>query len=189
MGSSQPNPASEPHDAGHVPITEEFDSPKHTMPDAAPVIIALVFVALVIAVVAYIFRPTPVAGGTIDEAYAVEVPNRNTVLSTVQLTLKNVSKKPITIRNVNVTLRTEQGEFTDSEPASVADFERYFQAFPDLQQHSIEGLAREMKIPPGEQLSGSVIVSFPVTKEQFDARRALTATVSFYDQNPIEIKR
>ena len=66
MASSQPNPAQqEPQDAGHVPITEEFDSPKHTMPDAAPVIIALAIVAIAVAVIAYVFRATPVATGTI----------------------------------------------------------------------------------------------------------------------------
>jgi hypothetical protein len=185
MATKPSNP--EP-DAGHVPLTEEMDSFKHTMPDAAPVIISLVLVAIVLGVVAYIFRPQPVANGTIDEAYAAAVPNRNTVLATVQLTVKNVSKKPITIRNINITVRTDQSEFSD-DSASVTDFPRYFAAFPDLQQHSIEGLAREMKIPAGQQLSGSVIVSLPVTKEQFDNRRGLVATVSFYDQRSIEIKR
>jgi hypothetical protein len=185
MATKPSNP--EP-DAGHVPLTEEMDSFKHTMPDAAPVIISLVLVAIVLGVVAYIFRPQPVATGTIDEAYAAAVPNRNTVLATVQLTVKNVSKEPITIREITITVRTDQAEYSDIS-ASVADFPRYFAAFPDLQQHSIEGLAREMKIPPGQQLSGSVIVSLPVAKEQFDNRRALVATVSFYDKKSIEIKR
>jgi hypothetical protein len=187
MAGTQPNPAAEP-DAGHIPITEEFDSPKHTMPDKAPVIIALLLVAIVVGVVAYIFRPQPVGNGTIDEAFAVGIPNRSTVLATIQLTVKNASDKPLHIRNVNITVRTDQGEFSD-DSASVVDFGRYFAAFPDLQQHSIEGLAREMKIPPGQQLSGSVIVSLPVTKEQFDNRRGLTASVSFYDQKMIEIRR
>lgn len=189
MAATTPNPApQDPEDAGHVPITEEFDSPKHTMPDAAPVVIALVLVAVVLALVAWFFRATPVATGSIDEAYAVTVPSQNTVLATVQLTLKNVSKKTITLRNINVTIRTDQGEFSD-DFASVSDFSRYFQAFPDLQQHSIEGIPRELKIPPGAQVSGSVIVRFPITKEQFDSRRALVASVHFYDQNPIEITR
>jgi hypothetical protein len=189
MASSQPNQApQEPQDAGHVPITEEFDSAKHTMPDAAPVIIALVLVAIAVAVIAYVFRATPVAAGTIDEAYAVGVPDQNTVLATVQLTIKNVTKKTLTLRNINMTVQSEQGEFTD-DFANVADFDRYFRAFPDIQQHSIEGLARELKIPPGAQVSGSVIVSFPITKENFDKRRSLVASVNFYDNRPIEIRR
>jgi hypothetical protein len=189
MASSQPNQApQEPQDAGHVPITEEFDSAKHTMPDVGPVVIALVLVAIAVAVIAYVFRATPVATGTIDEAYAVDVPDQNTVLATVQLTIKNVTKKALTLRNINVTVRTDQGEFSD-DFANVADFDRFFRAFPELQQHSVEGIARELKIPPGAQVTGSVIVSFPITKDSFDKRRSLVASINFYDNRPIEIQR
>lgn len=189
MASSQPNPGPpEQHDAGHVPITEEFDSPKHTLPDAAPVIIALLIVAVAVAVIAYVFRATPAATGSIDEAYAVDVPSQNTVLATVQLTFKNVTKKTLHLRNINITVRTDQGEFSD-DFASVADFDRYFRAFPELQQHSVEGLSRELFLPPGAEVTGSVIVSFPITKEQFDKRRALTASVNFFESRPVEISR
>jgi len=189
MASSQPNPAAQdPQDAGHVPITEEFDSPRHTMPDAAPVIIALVIVAIAVAVIAYVFRATPVASGTIDEAFAVDVPNQSTVLATVQLTIKNITKKTQTLRNINISVRTDGGEFNDNF-ANVSDFDRYFRAFPELQQHSVEGLTRELKIPPGAQVTGSVIVSFPITRDVFDKRRALIASISFYDARPIEIQR
>lgn len=189
MASSQPDRApQDPEDAGHVPITEEFDSPKHTMPDAAPVIIALLIVAIAVAVVAYVFRATPAAAGTIDEAYAVDVPSQNTVLATVQLTIKNVTKKTLHLRNITVTVRTDQGEFSD-DFASVADFDRYFRAFPELRQHSVEGLSRELFIPPGAQVTGSVIVSFPITKESFDKRRALIASVNFFESRPVEISR
>jgi hypothetical protein len=187
--ASQPNPASqEPQDAGHVPITEEFASPKHTLQDAAPVIIALLIVAIAVAVIAYVFRATPVASGTIDEAYAVDVPNQSSAMATVQLTFKNLTKKTLTLRNINITVRTDQGEFSD-DFANVADFDRYFRAFPELQQHSIEGLAREMKIPPGASVTGSVIVNFPITKESFDKRRALVASLNFYDNRPVEITK
>lgn len=189
MASSQPNPAQqEPQDAGHVPITEEFDSPKHTMPDAAPVIIALLIVGIAVAVIAYVFRATPVATGTIDEAFAVTVPSQNTVLVTVQLTIKNVTKKTLHLRNINITARTDQGEHSD-DFASVSDFDRYFRAFPELQQHSVEGLPRELKIPAGAQVTGSVIVGLPITKESFDKRRALIASINFYDARPIDIQR
>lgn len=189
MATPNQNPVpEEPVDAGHVPITEEFDSPKHTMPDKGPIVIALVLVALVLGVLAWVFRATPVATGSIDEAFAVNVPNQSTVLSTVQLTIKNVSNKTLTLRNINVTVRTDKGEFSD-DFANVADFGRYFQAFPELQQHSIEGLPRDLKIPPGAQVSGSVVVGFPITQEDFQNRRAMTASVSFYDHNPVHITK
>lgn len=175
------------YDAGHVPMSEEFDDSKHTLPNPVPVVVSLVVLAIIVGALAYIFRGKPVATGRIDEAFAVDVTNQHTVLATVQVTLKNVSDKPITIRNVNITLNTDQGSFSD-DSASVVDYERYFNAFPDLRMHSIEGIARDTKIPPGAQISGSVIVSFPVTKERFDKRGGLVANVRFDGHEPIEFR-
>jgi len=188
LSNPGPNPSSDPDDAGHVPMTEEFDSFKHTMPSAGPVIIAMVLLAVAIGAAAYFLRPTPVASGSIDQAFAVNVPGQDLALATVQLSLTNISKKPLFLKNVKITIRTGKGEFSD-DFGSVSDFERYFQAFPELRQHSIAGLARESRIAPGGQISGSVVVSFPVSKESFDDRQGMTATVSYYDQRPVEIKR
>jgi hypothetical protein len=71
----------------------------------------------------------------------------------------------------------------------VSDFDRYFRAFPDLRAHSIEGLSHELIIPVGAQVTGSVIVSFPVSKEQFDSRRALIASVNFFGNRPVVIQK
>ncbi len=45
-----------------------------------------------------------------------------------------------------------------------------------------------MKIAPGAEQKGTVLVSFPVTKEQFDARKDLDVTIEPYDQNPIVLR-
>jgi len=169
-------------------MTEEFDSFKHTMPSAGPIIIAMVLLAIAIGAGAYFLRATPVGSGSIEQAFAVNVPGQDLALATVQLSLANLSKKPLFLKNVKITIQTGKGQFSD-DFGSVADFERYFQAFPDLRQHSVAGLTRETRIAPGGQVSGSVVVSFPVSKESFDNRQAMTATVSYYDQRPIEIKR
>ncbi len=47
--ADNPTPPIPQYDAGHVPITEEFDSPKRSLPPAVPVVIALVIVAIVVA--------------------------------------------------------------------------------------------------------------------------------------------
>jgi len=182
------NASSDPENAGHVPMTEEFDSFKHTMPAAAPVIIAMVLLAIAVGAAVYFLRPMPVSSGNIDQVFAVNVPGQDLALATVQLSLTNISKKPLFLKNVKITIRTGKGEFSD-DFGSVSDFERYFQAFPELRQHSIAGLTRESRIAPGDRISGSVVVSFPVSRESFDNRQGMTATVSFYDRRPIEIKR
>ena len=63
------------YDAGHVPITEEFDSPKRSLPPAVPVAIALAIVAIVIGVIAFVERSKPVAQGGIDAVYASQPAN------------------------------------------------------------------------------------------------------------------
>jgi hypothetical protein len=65
------------------------------------------------------------------------------------------------------------------------DFSRYLQAFPDLQMYATEPLKVETKIPPGGEAQGSVLVAFPITKEQWYARKGLNVTILPYDQKAI----
>lgn len=182
-------PPEEPeYDAGHVPITEELDDSKHTMPNLGPMVIALVLVTIVVGAVAIAFRARPVASGRIDEAFAVDVTNQHTSMASIQLTLKNVSSKPINLEDVIVTLHTESGDYSDTM-APFSDFQRYLTAFPELRAHSIDGLVRGTKLQPGSEISGSVVVNFPVTREKFDTRRAISATVKFDGYTPMEIRR
>ena len=79
---------------------------------------------------------------------------------------------------------TEQGESAD-DAASAVDYARYLQAFPDLQMYATEPLKVETKIAPGGEAKGSVMVAFPITKEQFYARKDLNVTIFPYDQKAI----
>ena len=80
-------------------------------------------------------------------------------------------------------MKTDQGDQSD-EAASASDYDRYLQAYPDLRGHD-RPLEVEMKIPPGGDQKGAVMVSFPITQQQWDARKDLTVTIDPYDQRPI----
>lgn len=175
------------YDAGHVPMTEEFDSAKRTLPPALPVIIALVVVGVVVAILMYANRAKPAAQGGIDEVFASQMPDQPQVMVSVQLSLRNTTEKPLFIKSIHADLKTDQ-DFTD-EAASPSDYDRYFAAFPDLREHSTQALAVETKIAPGALQKGTVIVSFPVTKAQFDARKDLSVTVEPYDERPIVLRQ
>jgi hypothetical protein len=179
-------PAPQKFDAGHVPITEEFDSAKRMLPPAAPVAIALVVVAIVVGIIAFLFRAKPVAQGGIDAVYFSEPANMTSGMVLLQVTLRNVSEKTLYIKTIKGNLKTEQDLSDDA--ASPTDYDRYFMAYPDLREHSTQPLVAEMKIAPGAEQKGAVLVSFPVTKEQFDARKDLNVTVEPYDQNPIVLR-
>lgn len=175
------------YDAGHVPITEEFDSAKRSLPPAAPVAIALVVVAIVLAIIAFAFRAKPVAQGGIDAVYVSTQPGQPNIFVPIQVTLRNVTDKTLYVKEVSATVKTDQGEFSDTG-ASSTDYERYFAAFPDLKEHSTQALVVETKIAPGAEQKGTVLVSFPLTKEQFDARKDLAVKVQPYDQREIVLR-
>jgi hypothetical protein len=180
-------PAPRQFDAGHVPITEELDSAKRSLPPMAPVAIALAVVAIVVGIIAFTFRAKPVAQGGIDAVYVSVLPNQPNIFVPIQVTLRNVSNKTLYIKDITATLKTDQGENSDTA-ASSSDYERYFAAFPDLKEHSTQALVVETKIAPGAEQKGTVLVSFPVTKDQFDTRKDLSVTVVPYDQSPIVLR-
>jgi hypothetical protein len=156
------------------------------MPNAVPVVAAMLLVAIILGILAYAFRAKPVATGSIDDAFAATVANQNTSLAVVTLNFQNVTEKPLRLINVNVAVHAKGSDFSD-DFASVADFPRYFQAAPELQQHARPGLVRDLKLAPMEKAQGSVIVAFPLTPEEFNARNSLTVTLRFEDHPPVKI--
>src|ERR1035441_799795 len=86
-----PKPGGE-FDAGHVPITEEFDSAKRTLPAIAPLAVALLVVVVFIVGVAYIFRSKPVAQGQIDQAFAMQQEENSYSMVLMQVTLRNIGR-------------------------------------------------------------------------------------------------
>jgi len=177
----KPGPA---FDAGHVPITEEFDSVKRSLPPVATLVAALVVVVVFIVGVAYVFRAKPVAQGQIDRAFAMQQQDKPYSMVLMQVTLRNVGDKTLYIKDIKSDITTDAGESSD-QAASAVDYSRYLQAFPDLQMYATEPLKVETKIPPGSEAQGSVLVAFSITKDQFYARKDLNVTIFPYDQKAI----
>lgn len=182
---AEPLRNAETTDAGHVPMTEEFDSAKWTLPPLAPVLIAGVLVAVVVAVVLMTTKPQPVSFGNITRVHPVQLQNQESVLVNIGVRLKNTSEKQMFIRSLQAKLVTPDGEWTDV-PTSRSDLERYYQVYPDLRQPG-EPLVQETKLATGEEREGFIVVGFPVSKEKFDARTSLTVTVNLYDRAPLEL--
>jgi len=181
-------PPQETYDAGHVPITEEMDSAKRTLPPLGVVAIALVVIAVVVALIAWKLQPKPMAAGTIDEVFAVATPDGKT-MATIKVTFSNVgSGRPLWIRNLKAKTVTSSGEYED-EAASAVDFDRYFQAFPTLKAHVDQPLKVETRVPAGLQTQGSLIVAFPIPVEEFNSRKSLSVTIDPYDQKPLVITK
>jgi hypothetical protein len=164
-----------------INVTQDMATPERNLPPAKIVLIALAGLAVVLAIYGFIGRAKPQGAGAIDNVAVVEVPNQNSVLVALTVTLHNSGEKPLWIHNIEGKLKTPQQEYSD-DAASAVDFERYFQAFPALKQNSQSALMPETKILPGKEARGTVIVSFPVTQDAFDKRQSVSIVVHPYDQ-------
>jgi hypothetical protein len=167
-------------------IGDEFGTAKRNLPPAKIVLIGLAIVLVVGAIIVFT-QSRPPGSGSIDDVGAVDIPGQGAVLVTINVTVGNDSKKMLYIHTLKAKLTTDK-DYED-EAASPVDFERYFQAFPALKPHAIKPLTVETKIEPGAETRGTIMVSFPVTLDAFNARKSLTAVIQPYDQLPIEIKK
>lgn len=164
-----------------IHIGEEFGTAEKNLPSVKIVAVVLAVVAFLLGVWAFVLRPKPQGGGSIDNVAAIEIPDQNAVLVAVNVTVHNSGKKPLWIKDIKATLKTDSGEFNDVAAAAM-DFDRYFQAFPTLKEHALPALMPETKIPPGGQAQGTVVVSFRVIQPAFDKRQSLSVVIQPYDQ-------
>jgi hypothetical protein len=175
------------YDRAHVPITEEFDKAKWTLPPWQPVAVALVIVAVIVGILSFVTKVKPQGKASIDNINAVQIQG-DSVLVAVNATLQNTGEKPLWIHDIKAQVKTDKGDFTD-DSAPAVDAERYYQAFPDLKQNTLPALLPEAKIAPGAQQQGTMVFSFPVNKDTFDKRKSLTLTIQPYDQKPVVLTK
>jgi hypothetical protein len=177
------NPAPAPAAIPPTPfnIAEEFGTAGKNLPPVKMLAITLGAVAVVAIVFALIQRPTSAATGAIGDIASVEVPNQNLVMVAINVSIINHGEKPYWIHTMEATLETASEKFSD-QPASAVDFDRYFQAFPDLKRHALPPLKLETKIEPGGQIGGTILVTFPVAPQAFAGRQSLTVKIQPYDQ-------
>jgi hypothetical protein len=184
MTEDAPKPAPpkpQPADAGHLPMSEEMDGARWTLPSLKPLLIAAAAVALIAGGYYWLGKPNPVSSGSIREVAAAEQPDKASVLVLVRVVVENKGEKPLWIRAMHAHLETSQGKW-DDDAASAVDHDRYYQAFPELAAHRTTALVVETKIPPGGTQEGALIFSFPVNKQDFDQRQSLSVTVDPYDE-------
>jgi hypothetical protein len=164
-----------------INIAEEFGTAKRNLPPAKIVAIVLGIAAVLLGIFAFVTRAKPQGNGSVDNIAVAEIPDQHAVMVAVNITLHNSGEKSLWVHDIKAKVTTDGGEFSD-EAASAVDFDRYFQAFPVLKEHALPAIPPETKIPPGGQAQGTVVVSFPITKDDFDKRKSLSVAIQPYDQ-------
>ncbi len=193
-------------DAGHVPMSEELDSARWSLPPIVPVVIAAVVLAIIVGVYLLSSRNPPTSTGSAIRVVALplhieskgsiapgqegtldqNVEKRDSVLVNIAIDVKNAIGKPMYIKNIEGKLVAEKGEFNDSA-APASDYERIVQAYPQLAIPDAKPLQSESRIDAQADQQGVVVFSFPLAREDWDKRKSLQATVNFYDHAPLVI--
>jgi hypothetical protein len=176
-----PPTAPKPPAGPTINIGEEFGTAKKNLPPAKIVLICVAAVAVVLLIVSVLKRAQPQAAGSLDNIMAVEIPDQDSTMVALTFTLNNTSQKILYVHSLKARLKTSAGE-SEVDAVSAVDFDRYFQAFPSLKNGIQPALTPETKIQPGESVTRSIIVAFPVKLDAFNQRQSVSAVVWPYDQ-------
>lgn len=177
--ATKPQAASAPN-AGHIPITEEMDSAKWTLPPIVPLLVAAVLVAIVVSLVVFSNKTKPSASLAITKV--VSAAQEGNTMVAIQIKLDNQVEGPLWIKEIKAEVETADGKkYTDSAAPGV-DGPRYMEAFPALQEAKADWLKEDLKIPTKTSFNGVAIFSYPVAKTAFDARKQVTLRIQLYDR-------
>jgi hypothetical protein len=185
--SAPPPPPGSPGFTGRVPMAEEFDRAKWTLPAGVPIMIAVALVAITVALIVYTNRSKPSASGTITRVAAAD--QGDSVMVALHINFDNVTDSRLWIKSLKVELETADGQKFTDDAAPSGDVDRYLKAFPVLAEGRVEPLREEMKIPPKGKQTGMIVVVFPVTKAAFDGRKSLSLQMGFYDHPGMVLKQ
>ncbi|HEY4678462.1 MAG TPA: hypothetical protein VIJ01_14955 [Candidatus Angelobacter sp.] len=165
---------------GHIPITEEMDSAKWTLPPIVPLLIAAVVMGILVAVVALSNRTKPSAALAITKV--VSAAQESNTMVAIQIKLDNQVEGPLWIKAIQAEVEAPDGKkYTDNAAPSV-DAPRYVEAFPALGEAKADWLKEDLKIPTKTSFNGVAIFSFPVDKAAFDKRKQVTMRIQLYDR-------
>jgi hypothetical protein len=193
------------YDAGHVPMGEEMDSARWTLPPIVPVAIAAAVLGILLASYLLASKKAPTSSGAITRFQAIpihteskgsigtglegmvtnNVEKYDQMVIAVQLNIHNATPKPMYVKGLEANLTTDTGEEKTDLAAPAADYDVLFQAYPQLKQDAIAPLKAESTIAAGATQEGMAIFSFPVTKDVWDKRKSLKIAVNLYDHAPL----
>lgn len=183
--SNQPNakPTSSPQaaqNAGHIPITEEMDSAKWTLPPIVPLLVAMVLVGILVAVVVLSNRTKPSASLAITKVASAD--QQGNTMVAIQVKLDNQVEGPLWIKDIHAEVEMQDGKKYSDMAAPSVDAPRYMEAFPPLADARADWLKEDLKIPTKTSFNGVAIFSYPIDKVAFDKRKQVTLRIQLYDR-------
>ena len=167
-------------------------------------IAAAVVVTIAIAIYVIIGEKPPVVTGQVLEVWAhpmhevtpafdaagaaVSQSTFDQVLVFTRVQLHNQSKGPVFLHQIMTNVTLADGTVDTSFATTASQYERIFLAYPDLRQWHSTPLSTERTLEAGQTAEGTFVSSFRMTKEQWDARKALDFTFGLRYQPNLTVK-
>jgi hypothetical protein len=157
-------------------------------------VIAVVLVSVAITVYVIAGEKPPAATGDILEVWAhpmhsetsgwdasgAPIPKEeiDQVLLFTHVRLHNQSKQPIFLHQIIANATLPDG-IHSSYAAMPSDFERVFQAYPQLMPWHATPISPDLTLQPGETKEGTFVSSFRMTKSDWESHKGLDYTFNF----------
>jgi hypothetical protein len=175
-----PAPAAAAPTGPTINIGEEYGTAKKNLPPAKIVLTAVGAVLVVVLIASFLKRAKPQGSGSLDNVVAVEIPGQNATMVALTFTLHNSSDKALYIREIQSSVKAPSGD-AKADAVSSVDFDRYFQAFPDLKNGAQPALAPEVRLEPGETVNRTIIVAFQKPLTEFNQRTSVSVIIWPYN--------
>ena len=107
------------------------------------------------------------------------------LLVLARIKIHNQAKIPLFVRDVSANLDLNNGDSQHSTAASRSDFQNVFTAYPQLASFKGEPLPWDLTLNPGQTVEGLAVFHYPITKDQWDARRSFHGVISFQYQQDL----
>lgn len=154
-------------------------------------IVAAAVVLVLVAIAGYVLmnRVAPTAEGEISaislyQPLPAQMPNStlpppsNGLIALVPVKVRNLSTKPLAVMDITAIVRLGDTDYK-SYAASLSDFDKVFQYYPDLEPYHKPIFPRHSDIPPGREGQGLAIFNFALTEDQWSHASTFFIDVTF----------
>lgn len=175
---------------------------KGTSPIVIASVVAVVLVCIAVALYILYGQKPPAATGQVVAVWAVphhaetsgfdasgaRIPTDtfDQMLVFAEVKLHNQSKMPLFLNGVTGNVTLADGIHT-SYAASQSGYNDVFLAYPDIKVPHGTPLLSDTTIQPGQTVDGSIVCSFRMTKQQWDARKEVDFGFGFQYQPPLKL--
>jgi hypothetical protein len=125
---------------------------------------------------------TAINGGNGDPGMQGSKESYDQLIILAKLRVRNQTNIPLFLQDISASVTLPDGEPQINVGLAARDFDRVFQAFPGLAPLRAQPFDRSATLQPGQSIEGLAVFNFPMSKQQWDARKSGDVVVSFMHQ-------